>query len=355
MVGQVDKESLTWRVTPDLIGIADASGKFTATNPAWFTTLGRLPEDIESRQFFDFIHPDDIEITQGAFEDLQAGKPVLQFENRYRHKDGSYRWLSWNAVPENGIFFCNARDVTAAKEDAANLLSSRADLKSSTDEAELREQFIAVLGHDMRGPLAAVDAALRVLTRTITDKRNASIIGQAQSSITRMANLLDDVVDFARARMGEGVPIIRQNDCDVGLVIERVVAEIRLAHPEIDVSFEDRFNSSLNCDGDRISQLVSNLMANAITHGQQNRPVRIATWEEDGAFNLSVSNTGGPIPEDVRDTLFEPFTRQDARASMNGLGLGLFIVNQIAIGHGGTMSADSDSEETTFTLTMPIT
>ena len=111
----------TWLITPDLLGVLNSDGYFRGTNPAWEATLGYKPEDIERNQFLDFIHPDDLARTQEAFVAIQKGLPVLNFENRYRHKNGTYRWLSWNCVPDDGLLYCSARDVTQHHEDLSAL------------------------------------------------------------------------------------------------------------------------------------------------------------------------------------------------------------------------------------------
>ena len=115
------ERGLTWQITPDLIGVCNAEGYFESTNPAWESVLGWSEEEIRTTPFSDFLHPDDLEKTDAAFARLTRGLPLLRFENRYRTKDGSCRWLWWVAVPEGGKFYCSARDVTAEKEQEAEL------------------------------------------------------------------------------------------------------------------------------------------------------------------------------------------------------------------------------------------
>ncbi|MBY6067743.1 PAS domain-containing sensor histidine kinase [Leisingera aquaemixtae] len=346
MPTHIDRTSLTWKVTPDLLGVVDASGIFTDTNPAWFRTLGLLPAEIESRQFFDFLHPGDMSRTEAAFERLKHGEPVLQFENRYRHKDGSYRWLSWNAVPEGDRFICNARDVTQAKENAAHLANRE-------QEAHFREQFIAVLGHDLRNPLSAVGAALRLLENEPQSAKALEILALGRQSVTRMSALINDILDFARSRLGDGIEIARSREAPLLPVLQQTVEEIRLANPDTPLQEDYSFADPLDCDPSRIAQLVSNLLANAVTHGTPGKPVQVSARDESGEFVLSVANEGTPIPPDTVALLFEPFTRAETRESQNGLGLGLFIAQQIAKGHGGLLSVQSDERLTVFSLRVP--
>ena len=118
----------TWQVSPDLLGVANATGYFTSSNPAWEQTLGWTQEEIARTPFMELLHPDDIGPTLAAFDKLKHGEPVLRFENRYRGKDGTYRWISWVAVPEGEEFYCSGRNVTVEKEQAAELAERRAEL-----------------------------------------------------------------------------------------------------------------------------------------------------------------------------------------------------------------------------------
>ena len=344
---QIDKGSVTWRVTPDLLGILDSAGLFRHTNPAWKVTLGYMPEEIESRPFLEFLHPDDVERTQEAFLNIQRGIPALKFENRYRHVDGSYRWLSWNAIPDGIFYFCNARDVTVEKQ-------NEAALKTREEEARFREQFIAVLGHDLRNPVAAVGSALRLISHEPQSEKAQEYIAASQQSLGRMAHLISDVMDFARARLGGGLAMTLENQPDMKSVLEHTVEEIRMAHRDVQIVEEYDFAEMLRVDPDRIAQLLSNLLSNAVTHGADDQPIHVAAREVGNDFVLSVSNRGNPIPAQAMSMLFAPFTRADAREAQQGLGLGLFIARKIAAGHHGTLSVTSDAEKTVFTFTMPL-
>lgn len=340
-------ESLTWRITPDLLGVTDANGIFMRTNPAWLVTLGRMPEDIESRPFFDFVHPDDIGKTAKAFVDIQMGKPILQFENRYRHKDGSYRWLSWNAVPEGDVFVCNARDITAAKEAESTVMRQNV-------EAKLREEFIAILGHDLRNPLAGAACAVEFLMDREELTNNGVIaLHTASLSLQRMSRLIDDVLDFARARLGGDVAIDKTDGIQLLPILQLTVEEIKYAHPEVAVQENYTFTDPVSCDPDRIAQLISNLLGNAVFHGEPGGTVQIDARDAGPDLQISITNRGGQIPPAVKALLFEPFKRAEPGSSQNGLGLGLYISKQIADRHGGDIEVESDAGETTFTLRIP--
>ncbi|WP_438750523.1 GAF domain-containing sensor histidine kinase [Pararhizobium sp. O133] len=219
--------------------------------------------------------------------------------------------------------------------------------------SELREQFIAVLGHDLRNPLASIDAGTRMLQRTINDDKSKSILGLMQNSISRMSGLIDNVLDFARGRMGGGIPIEQAEAVPLRPVLEQVIAELRIANPErvIETNLTDAL---VRCDEGRIGQLLSNLLANALTHGDSGSPIRVRSAAVKDRFELSVSNGGEPIADDVVKDLFKPFVRASDTANASGLGLGLYIASEIARSHKGRLRVTSSPEETRFTFSMPL-
>jgi phosphoserine phosphatase RsbU/P len=175
-----------------------------------------------------------------------------------------------------------------------------------------------------------------------------------ETTVLRMAGLIDNVLDFARGRLGGGLTLDRDTRKPLEPVLHQVIDELRLSSPGRQIQAEYAIDVPVNCDRSRIGQLVSNLVGNALSHGASNEPVRVRAATEDGLFKLSVANGGEPIPEAVMGKLFEPFFRGEVRASRQGLGLGLHIAAQIAKAHEGTLAVSSTSEETRFTFLMPL-
>ena len=233
------------------------------------------------------------------------------------------------------------------------LAESEAALLDERKTAELREQFIAVLGHDLRNPLASIDAGARVLRHVPLDKRATSMLDVIQNSARRMAGLIEDVLDFARARLGSGLLLDRNAGEPLAPTIEQVVAEIRTASPDRAIEVRLALTGSVNCDRRRIAQLLSNLLANALTHGSPEGPVSVSASVDNGVFELSVANSGDPIPSTTIERLFQPFTRAVAGRNQQGLGLGLYIASEIARAHGGTLDVTSTPSRTCFTFRMP--
>jgi signal transduction histidine kinase len=229
---------------------------------------------------------------------------------------------------------------------------SETALLDERETAQLREQFIAVLGHDLRNPLSAVRGGAEVLRMLPLDERAEPVVALIERSATRMAGLVENVLDFARGRLGEGIRLNRVDEEGLQAVLEQVVEEVRVAWPGREVRCEFALARAVNCDGARIAQMFSNLLANALTHGDPVGPVRVSARCDDGGFELSVANLGEPIPPDTAERLFQPFTRASVQPGQEGLGLGLYIASEIAHAHGGTLEVESTNEETRFTFRM---
>jgi sigma-B regulation protein RsbU (phosphoserine phosphatase) len=229
-------------------------------------------------------------------------------------------------------------------------------LRSERETGELREQFIAVLGHDLRNPLAAIDAGARILQRSgaLRDPKELRVLDMINTTVIRMSGLIDNVLDFARGRLGGGITLSRNANRPLEPVLEQVIDELRTASPGRLIETTIAITQPVNCDRTRIGQLVSNLIGNALTHGAPNKPVRVGARTEGSTFEFWVANEGDPIPEAAMAKLFEPFFRGEVRDSRQGLGLGLHIASQIAKAHGGRIAVTSTPEETRFVFTMPL-
>jgi sigma-B regulation protein RsbU (phosphoserine phosphatase) len=226
-------------------------------------------------------------------------------------------------------------------------------LSDERETAELREQFIAVLGHDLRNPLASIVGAARLLRREVQSEKALRILQLMDSSVDRMAGLIDDVMDFARGRLGSGIGLQRAV-APLEPVLRQVVQELETSQPSRVIICEFALPEPVSFDAGRIGQLVSNLLSNALTHGDPKAPVRLGAFAAADKLEVWVANTGEPIPPKAMERLFQPFFRGDVRANQQGLGLGLYIASEIAKAHGGTLEVRSDERETRFTLVLPL-
>lgn len=256
--------------------------------------------------------------------------------------------------PETVETFRLFAQLIAAQMDAEDRLQqSEAALLDARETAELRDQFTAVLGHDLRNPLAAIQAGAEMLKRTELSDKARQVVEQMQVSGHRMGRLINDVLDFARGRMGGGLPMDRKPGVQLRGTVEQVIEEIRATHGERAIRADLALARPVACDPDRIGQLLSNLLANAVAHGDPRSEISVHGVSDERGLELSVSNGGAAIPLAARVDLFKPFTRLRPGEGREGLGLGLYIAAQIAAAHGGAMEVASDDRETRFTFRMP--
>jgi len=277
-------------------------------------------------------------------------------------KDGSFFGTLCAIDPQPAVLktpsvigmFTLFAELIAFHLDALNQLQTSANsLKEERETAELREQFIAILGHDLRNPVGAALNAAQVLLRMPLDERTKRLANIIQDSSYRMKSLIENILDFARGRLGGGINLTINTDEPLKAILDQVVAELGMIWSERIINITYNLVQPVNCDGDRIAQLFSNLLGNALTHGDKDQPINVRVSSIDGVFELSVTNAGSQIPDKALALLFQPFSRGEVKKDQQGLGLGLYISSQIALAHQGTLIVNSNPNETTFTLKIP--
>lgn len=247
-----------------------------------------------------------------------------------------------------------ARMLALQIEAEENQQETEAALRAERKNTELREQFIAVLGHDLRNPLFAISAGAEMLLRKLPDPANQQRARHILTSAQRATKLVDDVLDFARGSLGSGIPVNIEPCPDLADALQHVISEIQSVQPERTLRTSIGELHGLQCDRERVAQLLSNLVANAVAHGDPDGSVEISAQIKDGQFLLSVKNQG-QIAEDVLPHLFRPYTRTGSGSPQTGLGLGLYIASQIAKSHGGKLDVVSTEQQgTTFTFSLPV-
>lgn len=234
------------------------------------------------------------------------------------------------------------------------LNDSQTALLNERETAELREQFIAVLGHDLRTPLASIISGADLLSKKSLDQSIEPVVNRILRSGQRISKLVDDVLDFARGRMGGGVPLKLERVDDLGSDLRHLIDELQSAYPHQEIRFDLAINDEIVCDRERIAQLFSNLLTNALVHGSPDQAIDVHASTHDGIFELSVINGGPMTAPDKMLRLFQPYWRGTARNPSAGLGLGLYIATEIAHSHGGKLSATSENEVIKFTFVMPL-
>lgn len=252
-----------------------------------------------------------------------------------------------------GMFTLFAELIATHLGALEKLTANEAALLDVRQASELREQFIAVLGHDLRNPLASIAAGIRMIPEAASKQDMLEIVGLMQGSVNRMSRLIDNVLDFARGRLGGGLSLQRSSSEPVEQTLRQVVAELQSSNLARTIEVDFDIKEPVNSDPQRIGQLFSNLLGNAIVHGFPDTPIEVRAATRDGMFELSVANRGDPISPETMQHLFKPFYRGKVRPSLQGLGLGLYIASEIARAHNGTLSISSAGNETRFTFRMP--
>jgi len=256
--------------------------------------------------------------------------------------------------PETMSMFRLFADLIATHLDSAERLDrAETEATQQRSQKELREQFIAVLGHDLRNPLASIAAGVKMLKRTPDEAKKEHLLALMEGSVVRMSGLIENVMDFARSRMGSKLILREPHLQSIGPVLDQIVDELRSVHPGRTIETDFDVTQPFSADHLRLARLFSNLLGNALVHGVDAQPVWISASTAQGRFVFSVANSGRPIPQEIIDNLFQPFARGKG-GEQQGLGLGLYIASEIAKMHGGTLEAASNDDETRMTFTMPI-
>ncbi len=319
--------------------------------------------------------------SRAAREPIVIGHASEHPQYRDHHTPRIYKIESYASFPivlAGGVYFGNlcAIDPRPARIDEprtramferfAELIGTQLDEERRRDEAqsalmseramsELREQFIAILGHDLRNPLAAVSACATLLKRRGPDQGSAKLLDQMLRNVERMAGLIDDTLDFARGRLGGGLSLDLRWTEGLAAAVAEIVDAARVSNPGRSIESSIVVDRAIRCDIARVQQIVSNLLDNAIAHGWADGAVTIRAESREEGFELSIWNQGDPIPPESIGRIFEPFWRQASNRTHDGLGLGLHIGALIAKAHGGSLSVSSSMERgTLFVARIPI-
>lgn len=331
-----------------------ADGRIIWANQAELLLMGRSRDEYVGRHISEF-HADG-DVIRDILERLGRNETLRDYPARVRRKDGAIRHvlIDSNVLWRDGEFVhtrCFTRDVTPQVEARAEHAARE----------RFRELFIGMLGHDLRNPLGAITTGAEVLAMRgrrgsgeRLDDAGAKIVARISRSAGRMARMIDQVLDFARLNAGNGIPLHPQ-PVDLSDMCAVVIDELQALHPERTIEVKYLGSSSGYWDLDRLSQVFSNLIGNALSYGDPREPIRILVTQDQDHVVIRVHNMGPPIPPEIMPTVFDPFRRARAtQAGDRGLGLGLYITKEIVCGHGGTIDVRSTKDEgTTFRIRLP--
>jgi sigma-B regulation protein RsbU (phosphoserine phosphatase) len=306
---------------------------------------------IEESEFIDHILPEDRPgeaLALEAFLDAPIGR--FQSVFRIRRADGAERWIAaWARLRPDGAG--STAHVAGLLQDVTESHRQRA---LAEDRALLAEQTLGIVGHDLRNPVAAIQMASEILGLRHLDASQQAALGERIRSSTRRANrLIADLMDFTRARTGHALSL-NKAWVDSHAISRDVVGELSTAHPERRLRHLESGDGRLVADGDRIAQALGNLVSNALTYGLPNSTVTVGSEGLEHCIRLSVHNLGTAIEPGMRTTIFEPMTRGESPGHLRSVGLGLYIVREIATAHGGQVDYTSSAAEgTTFIIDLP--
>lgn len=346
MMGEVAREVI-WEWRADLRQVL------------WGETLrsvfGWAPVDAQGDAWWHgSIHVDDAErVFASIRKAVRSGARMWTQEYRFKRADGTC-----TPVRNRGAL---ERDAEGRVIRMVGCLTDLAELRAMEEERQqetsFRERFIGILGHDLRTPLNAISLSAQTLRRrTALTETQREVVGRIQSSTARMERMITEILDLTRARLAGGIPV-RPSSCDVHALSKRVLKELQAVHPERVFSFEVKGPGAASVDAERLEQAVGNLISNACQHSPAGMPIEVESHAEEGVWSLRVHNWGSPIAPERLPEIFHPFRSGAANRGVHmgpGLGLGLYIVQEIAHAHGGAVTVDSTAEEgTCFVLTIP--
>ncbi|MBI3928908.1 MAG: PAS domain S-box protein [Armatimonadetes bacterium] len=321
-----------FKISVELLCVADLDGHFLRCNPAWSATLGYSSEELLQRPYIEFVHPDDREATLTEARNLRReGAETIGFENRYRCKDGTYRWLMWSVASDGEHLYAAARDVTDRKRMEECLRAAR----RVAEEASLaKSTFLAAVSRELR---AALDVA----------PGSAGRVETIVASGRRLLGLIDDLLDLSKLEAGR-VELHGQS-LDLGAALREATAAVKNLLEEKSQTL-DLFVPALppvRADSLRLRQILDHLLSRAIQFTPEGGALQVSAGREDGAVSVSVTSNGAAFVRGAAEPLLTPF---------QGSGLGLALARRLVKLHGGRIWVDSEGtgEGGRLTFTLPV-
>ncbi len=326
---------------PTLCWMANADGWIFWYNRRWYEYTGTTPEQMQGWGWQSVHDPALLSTVLVQWKGSIASGQNFEMTFPLKGADGVFR-----------PFLTRISPVRGADGLVSRWLGVNTDVSAERAATQLRENFMAVLGHDLRNPLSAILSGVTLLRKTPLSDRAQTLAAMMESSAARMSALVGDLLDLSRIRLGGGLGLERAAQ-NLEPLLRQTITELATASPERRIEATFNLDGPVDCDGGRVAQLFSNLLGNALTYGAPDKPVSVRAKSSAEGFELSVANAGKPIPSADMERLFQPFQRGEKRPSRQGLGLGLYIAHEVARAHGGTLDVVSTREETRFTFRMP--
>ncbi|HEX8237556.1 MAG TPA: PAS domain S-box protein [Abditibacteriaceae bacterium] len=352
----------------DMLCIAGFDGYFKRINPAWANTLGYTAEELLSQPYLDFVHPDDFSVTKDEATSINGGSDTFSFENRYKCKDGSYKWLMWNSatVPERQLVYAIARDITERKQTEANLKAYAAQLERSNRELQ---DFAYVASHDLQEPLRKIQAfgeRLQSEYSEVIGEDGVDYLQRMQNAAGRMQGLIKDLLIFSRVTT-QAQPFV---PVDLSQIAQEVLCDLETSIEKTGGQVDVGPLPTVEADPLQMRQVLQNLISNALKFNREGAAPTVKIRGDVTAVGLNsvgevpaihalchitVQDNGIGFDEKHLERIFAPFQRLHGRSRFEGTGMGLAICRKIAERHRGYITARSvPGEGATFIVTLPI-
>ena len=363
---QLDTGNRFLDLSIDLFCTAGFDGFFKSLNPSWEKALGFTTKELLSKPYLEFIHEDDRSATVAEDGRLQNREITLAFENRYICKDGSYKWLLWNAVsvPERGRIFAVARDITELKGSLQQIERQNRELEVRNREVEratqLKSKFLATMSHELRTPLNAIVGFSDLLgeeTAGVLNDKQKRFVNHIKQGSAHLLQLINDILDLSKIEAGQLE--LRCEDFQIEDALPEVLSTIRplALAKNIHVLQKAETNQPVHADRIRFKQILYNLLSNAVKFTPKGGRIDIGCVEDGGRVRISVTDTGIGIRSEDQQVIFEEFRQVEGTAEGNqqGTGLGLAITKRLVERQGGTIWLESEvGQGSRFTFTLPM-
>jgi PAS domain S-box-containing protein len=347
-----ERENLIREVTdalPVMIAFIGPDLRYRFVNRIYEDWVGIRRSEMIGRTIAEIVGQEAEDAVRPMVTRVMAGETVT-FDRRIIYKVVGPLEVRITYVPH--------RDAAQEIDGFIALVTDMSEIKKKEDElrrrSEFEQQLIGIVSHDLRNPVAAIQLSAVLLQRMGLDEKQAKIVSRITSSTERASRMISDLLDFTQARLGEGLPVHRAH-VDLHQVTEAVVDELRVSAPEQRIVVKHSGDATGEFDGERIAQVVGNLIGNAVKFSPENAAITLEVRGEADAVVLSVHNRGEPISAELFPHLFTPLHRgKDTEKGGRSIGLGLYIVDQIVKSHGGDVQVTSTREDgTCFTLRLP--
>jgi PAS domain S-box-containing protein len=354
----VEDRERFFTISLDMLCVAGFDGYFKRVNPAWGQVLGYTTEELLAEPFLTFVHPDDQERTAAEAAKLATGETTIRFDNRYRCKDGSYRWMQWTASPHValGLIYAAARDIS----EQVRLEDELREAKEQAERANLaKSEFLSRMSHELRTPLNAILGFAQLLELDELASDQADSVAQILKGGKHLLELINEVLDLARIESGR--LSLSLEAVDLGEVVKEAHDLMGPLAARLNVRLErtpsETWGHHVRADRRRLAQVLLNLLGNAVKFNREGGRVTIGCEDPgEGRIRVKIEDTGYGIPPEHMANLFDPFNRLGAeQTQVEGTGLGLALSKRLVEAMGGTIGVQSKRNEgSTFFFELPL-